>query len=92
MILNDDHQLYKGVFWIIDSENLENNKNYCFTIPSDQYGNVASTDLELNAKSGTTYNHEKLWKSLPDYLLKENNIIIFREVELKSKTQKQQFI
>lgn len=65
MILNEDHQLYKGVFWIIDSDNLENNKNYCFTIPSDQYGNVDSTDLDLNAKSGTTYNHEKLWKSLP---------------------------
>lgn len=65
MILNEDHQLYKGVFWIIDPNNIENNKNYCFTIPSDQYGNIDSTDLELNAKTGTTYNHEKLWKSLP---------------------------
>lgn len=65
MRLLEDRQLYKGVFWIVDLENIYNNSNYCFTIPSDEYGNVQPDDLYLNAKSGTTYNHEKLWNSLP---------------------------
>lgn len=64
MKLLEDRQLYKGVFWIVDLENTYNNSNYCFTIPSDEYGNVQADDLYLNAKSGTTYNHEKLWNTL----------------------------
>ena len=63
--LTEDLQLYKGVFWIVDLENIYNNRNYCFTIPCDTYGNNLNPSLELNAKSGTTYNHEKLWKLLP---------------------------
>ena len=65
MLLNEDTQLYKGVFWIVNQDNMEENKSYCFTIPSDCYGNVEACELTLNAKSGTTYNHEKLWKELP---------------------------
>jgi len=63
--LNEDSQLYKGVFWIVDFDMVENNRQYCFTIPSDADGNPTSDDLDLNAKSGRTYNHEKLWNSLP---------------------------
>ena len=63
--LNEDAQLYKGAFWIVDQNNVEKNAKYCFAIPSDCYGNIEANDLELNAKSGTTYNHEKLWRSLP---------------------------
>lgn len=64
MKLVEDKQSYKGVFWIVDLENTYNNSNYCFTIPSDEYGNVQADELYLNAKSGTTYNHEQLWNSL----------------------------
>lgn len=64
-MLKEDLQLYKGVFWIFDLDNLDNNRNYCFTIPSDIYGNPISDTDELNAKSGRTYNHERLWASLP---------------------------
>ncbi len=60
-------QLYKGIFWIVDRENYENNKNYCFLIPTDALGNNI-TDMELNAKTGTTFNHEKVWNSLPSRL------------------------
>lgn len=63
--LNENAQLYKGVFWIVDQDDIEKNAKYCFTIPSDCYGNIESNGPELNAKSGTTYNHEKLWRSLP---------------------------
>ena len=65
MILQNKHQLYKGVFWITDLDDIDSNENYCFKIPSDRCGNVVSDGLDLNAKSGTTYNHEKLWRSLP---------------------------
>ena len=63
--LNEDSQLYKGVFWIVESDMVEKNRKYCFTIPSDTDGNPTSDDLDLNAKSGKTYNHERLWNSLP---------------------------
>lgn len=63
-LLTEDLQLYKGIFWIIDRDNIYNNKNYCFTIPCDVYGNSIDPTLNLNAKSGTTYNHEQLWKLL----------------------------
>ena len=56
MKLVEGEQLYKGVFWIVDLENMHTNSNYCFTIPSDEYGNVQADELYLNAKSGTTYN------------------------------------
>lgn len=57
--------LCSGVFWIIDTDNIENNKKYCFKIPCDTNGNPRDTQkYDLNAKSGTTYNHEKLWKAL----------------------------
>ena len=59
--------LAQGVFWIVDIENMSDNKKYCFPIFSDSNGNILATDgsYALNAKSGTTYNHEKLWDQLP---------------------------
>ena len=64
MLLNEDLELYKGIFWIVDLENLDNNKNYCFKIPSDVYGNPIDDNLDLNAKSGSTYNHKLVWDRL----------------------------
>ena len=61
--LNESRELYSGIFWIKDLENLSKNKDLCFLIPCDSYGNITS-DIELNAKSGLTYNHEKVWNSL----------------------------
>ena len=66
--LNEDSQLYQGIFWIVDTDNLENNKSYCFLIPSKSDGTVDSFELDLNAKSGTTYNHKKVWENLPSNL------------------------
>ena len=64
-LLFENSQSYSGVFWIIDTDNIENNKKYCFKIPCDTNGNPRDTQkYDLNAKSGTTYNHEKLWKML----------------------------
>lgn len=56
--------LAQGVFWIVDLDDIESNRDYCFPIYSDADGNTLSSDYELNAKSGSTYNHERLWKEL----------------------------
>jgi hypothetical protein len=61
----ESSQLCSGVFWIVDINNIESNKKYCFQIPCDMNGIPDNAEkYNLNAKSGTTYNHEKLWKML----------------------------
>lgn len=65
--LKESSELYKGIFWIVDLSNIENNKNYCFQIPCNSDGEVYSTD-GLTAKSGTTHNHEKYWNMLSSKL------------------------
>jgi hypothetical protein len=64
---NKESGLYSGIFWIVDSDNVLNNDDYCITIPCDISGNPLSL-IGLNAKSGTTYNHELTWKTLPPKL------------------------
>lgn len=66
--LKESSELYSGVFWITDIDNVEKNKNYCFQIPTLPSGDVNNDGLDLNAKSGVTYNHEKLWSQLPSTL------------------------
>ena len=64
-ILNEDKNLYKGIFWIVDLDNLESNKNYCFTINSDINGNPLVDRSMLNSKNGETFNHKATWEKLP---------------------------
>ena len=64
--LRESRDLSRGIFWITDIDNIDNNKLY-FQIPCDKNGNVQSQPnvcLDLNAKSGTTYNHERTWSQL----------------------------
>lgn len=68
MILLEESQLYKGVFWVPDIENPD--KNYCFKIECNSEGTPSNSTLELNAKSGTTYNHKLLWAKLPKSITK----------------------
>lgn len=53
-ILRENKELYKGIFWIVDQDNLENNKNYCYQISVNSDGNIISNDFISNAKSGNT--------------------------------------
>lgn len=69
--LNEDRELYQGIFWIVDMNNLENNKPYCITIPSDSEGNVDGEGL--TAKSGTTHNHKKMWEMMDHKLTKNKS-------------------
>ena len=52
--------LYKGIFWIIDPDNVYASKNYCFCIPCDMNGNNTS-EIQLNSNNGETFNHERTW-------------------------------
>lgn len=62
--LVEDSQLYKGIFWIVNLDDYSLNSNYCFLIPTNLDGDNVE-NIEVNAKSGTTFNHEKTWKNLP---------------------------
>ena len=64
MYLIEDSELYKGIFWIVDNDNMYSNSDYCLKIPSYLHGNSTDSTLELNAKSGTTYNHKLVWQQL----------------------------
>lgn len=64
MQLNESTSLNKGIFWIVDEDDINKNKNYCFTIDCDMDGNVIG-EYQLNAKSGETYNHKLVWQELP---------------------------
>jgi len=59
-------ELHSGIFWVLsDHMDLTDHKLLMFEIPCDVYGNITGhTHIELNAKSGTTYNHKKLWENV----------------------------
>lgn len=67
MLLKESSELFKGIFWIVDPENMNENKKYCFMIPTDSEGNNIS-GMELNSKNELTLNHERVWKELPKKL------------------------
>ncbi len=57
--------LYKGIFWITDMENIEEN-TMIYRIPVDYMGNIDdSVDrTTLNSKNHDNYNHKKMWNSI----------------------------
>ena len=56
-------ELCSGIFWVIaDNRELTDWKLIVFDIPCDTDGNqVGEVEIPLNAKSGGTYNHRKIW-------------------------------
>ena len=60
-----EKKLSSGIFWLItDTYDLSDYKLLTFNIPCDSNGNPNNThSIELNSKSGNTYNHRKLWES-----------------------------
>jgi hypothetical protein len=63
--LNEAKQLCSGIFWVLsDNYDLSDYKLLIFDIPCDLNGKPDNTQsIELNSKSGNTYNHKKLWES-----------------------------
>lgn len=64
-LTNDKKQVYKGIFWITDLENIAENKLF-FRIPVDPFGNIdPSVDrMSLNSKNLDNYNHKNVWEGL----------------------------
>jgi len=58
-------KLCAGIFWILsDYHDLSDYELLMFDIPCDSNGKPDNThSIELNSKSGNTYNHKKLWDS-----------------------------
>jgi len=64
--LTEAKQLCSGIFWVIsDYVDLSDHKLLMFEIPCDVNGIPDNPNyrLELNAKSGTTYNHKNTWEN-----------------------------
>ena len=67
--LIESTELYSGIFWIVDLDDIYNNKNYVFTFPCDMYGNpVSELDFDMSSKNGETYNHRRVWSMLSSKL------------------------
>lgn len=67
IMLNEDKNLYRGIFWITDINNIENSKLY-FQIPCDSNGNINDDTFNINAdmssKGNDNYNHKNVWNTL----------------------------
>lgn len=66
MLNADKMQLYRGIFWIKDIDDLYNT-NVCFQIPCDSNGNI-DPDFEISttisSTNATNYNPQRVWNTL----------------------------
>lgn len=53
----------KGIFWIVEREELQKNEPYLFRILVGGDGVARRTEPPLNSKRGDNYTHEKTWES-----------------------------
>ena len=67
MILTEDVQLYRGIFWILDVNNVRSSNLY-FTIPCDVFGDINDPEFHIPDSMSSTgsdnYNHQRVWNSL----------------------------
>ena len=80
-------KLYRGIFWIKDLDNLEENKPYLLKIKINLEGDALSFDLPLNSKDGNNYVHRFAWLMLPKNLTKNKSFDYYPRgrVEIKNK-------
>lgn len=57
--------MYRGIFWIKDLDNLENNKDYLIKIETNTKGDPLSYPFPLNSKKNNNYVHQRTWPLLP---------------------------
>ena len=62
--INEDIELYKGIFWITDMENLYNNELFFHILVASDGTIQNASGLYLNSKGGDNYNHRATWENL----------------------------
>lgn len=68
--LYEDRDLYRGIFWIPDVDDVYNSQLY-FQIPCDYDGNISSDfqiSTQMSSKGTDNYNHKNVWETLPTRL------------------------
>ena len=80
-------KLYRGIFWIKDLDNLENNSDYLFKIQTNENGDALNYPFPLNSKNGNDYVHKETWAMLPFNLTKNKPFDYYPRgrVEIKHK-------
>ena len=67
MLLVEDVQLYRGIFWITDINDIGSSKLY-FTIPCDNDGNINDPEFmipdTMSSTGSDNYNHKRVWSTL----------------------------
>lgn len=67
MVLTEGIQLYRGIFWIPDVNNVRSSNLY-FTIPCDVFGDINDPEFHIPDSMSSTgsdnYNHQRVWNSL----------------------------
>ena len=81
------NKLYRGIFWIKDLDNLENNSDYLFKIQTNENGDALNYPFPLNSKNGNDYVHKETWFMLPFNLTKNKPFDYYPRgrVEIKHK-------
>lgn len=73
MLLTEDKQLYRGIFWITDINDIESSKLY-FQIPCDSLGYINDENfhipVSMSSIGSDNYNHKKVWSTLDKKLTK----------------------
>lgn len=65
-ILNENTNLYRGIFWIPDIDDIYSSYLY-FQIPCDENGDIHNFEISplMSSMGADNYNHKKVWNSLP---------------------------
>ena len=79
--------MHRGIFWIKNLDNLEENKPFLLRIKTNQEGDALSFDLSPNSKDGNNYVHRYAWLMLPKNLTKNKPFDYYPRgrVEIKHK-------
>lgn len=93
----DEQREKKGIFWIVDRKNLQNNEPYLFRIPVDPVGVPCflTPIPPLNSKRGDNYTHKKTWERYLSAELRRGkpyNYYPRGRVEIKEKSKAKIFL
>mgnify|MGYP000030106166 CR=1 FL=1 len=93
----DEQREKKGIFWIADRKNLQNNEPYLFCIPVDSVGVPCflTPIPPLNSKHGDNYNHKQTWETYVSAELRQGKTYDYYprgRVEIKEKGKAKIFL